>query len=729
MSIGTDLSSIVLKVSEASSRDAGKCLSRMDPKDMEKLGVSVGDIVKLNGKRTTVAKVMPAYPEDRGKQAVKIDGLTRRNADVGIGEKVKLELTPARPAARIVLAPAAGKRALSQQRDTKYVGKLLNDLPVISGDLVRATLFGSQFQDFTVSHTTPDGVVLIRPETRIHIEGQEGKSLEKAHLSYEDIGGLDKAVQRVREMIELPLRHPQLFESVGIEPPKGVLLHGPPGCGKTLLARAVANETDAAFFSISGPEVIHKFYGESERHLREIFEQASQKAPSIIFIDEIESIAPKRENVVGDVEKRVVAQLLALLDGLRDRGQIVVVAATNLPNLLDPALRRPGRFDREIIIGIPDSSARLQILEIHTRGMPLAEDVDLEKMAEITHGFTGADLEALSREAAMIALRKIIPQIDFELEVIPYELLMDLQVTMDNFMDALNEVEPSGIREVFTEIPNVNWTDVGGLEGIKRELQEAAEWPIKYADIFKHANVSPVKGILIHGAPGTGKTLLAKAVATESQANFISIKGPQLISKWVGESEKGIREVFKKARQASPCVLFLDELDALAPARSSSSDSHVSERVISQLLTEMDGIEELWGVVVLAATNRPDLIDPALLRPGRLDLILEMPVPDESARLEIFNIHTKGKPIGDDIDLIRLARMTEGYVGADIEFICRRASMLAIRDFICRVAAFEEKEGNRNYSKLKICMSHFQAAMEMISRRVAEGFAWEKEGQ
>ena len=708
MSVGTDVSIIILKVSEASSRDAGKGLARIDPKDMESLGASVGDVVKMHGKRATVAKIMPAYPDDRGKQAVKIDGLTRRNADIGIGEKVKLELSPARPAARITLTPAAGKRAFSQQRDTKYVGKLLNDLPVVSGDLVRATLFGSQFQDFIVSSASPEGVVIIRPETRIRIEGQKGESVEKAHISYEDIGGLDKAIQRVREMIELPLRHPQLFDSVGIEPPKGVLLHGPPGCGKTLLARAVANETDAAFFSISGPEVIHKFYGESERHLREIFEQAGQKAPSIIFLDEIESIAPKRENVVGDVEKRVVAQLLALLDGLRDRGQVVVVAATNLPNLLDPALRRPGRFDREIVIGIPDSQARLQILEIHTRGMPLAENVDLEKMAEITHGFTGADLEALSREAAMIALRKIIPQIDLTLEMIPYELLASLEVTMDNFFGALNEVEPSAIREVFTEVPNVRWTDVGGLEEVKRELQEAAEWPLKYADVFQHANIAPTKGILIHGAPGTGKTLLAKAVATESQANFISVKGPELMSKWVGESEKGIREVFKKAKQSSPCVLFLDELDALAPARSGSSGSQVPERVISQLLTEMDGIEELRGVLILGATNRRDLIDPALLRPGRFDLLLEMPVPDEPARLAIFRIHASGKPVDDDVDLALLARTTEGRVGADIEFICRRATMLAIREFIQTEGENEE----RDFSKLKVNMSHFQAAMQ-----------------
>jgi len=706
--------SVVFKVSEASSRDAGKGLARIDPKDIESLGASVGDIVKIHGKKITVAKIMPAYPEDRGKQTIQIDGLTRRNADVGIGEKVTIELSSTRPATRVVLIPS-GKQAFSQQKDTGYVGKLLNDLPILSGDIVRATLFGSQFQDFIVSDTAPDGVVLIRPETKIRIEtqeGKEGKNLDKTSISYEDIGGLDKAIQKVREMIELPLKYPQLFEKLGIQPPKGVLLYGPPGCGKTLLARAVANETDATFFSVSGPEVIHKFYGESEKHLREIFEQAKAKAPSIIFIDEIDSIAPKRENVVGDVEKRVVAQLLALLDGLKDRGQVIVVAATNLPNLIDPALRRPGRFDREIVIGIPDSQARLQIIEIHTRGMPLAEDVDLKRIAEITHGFTGADLEALCREAAMLTLRKVIPLIDYELEMIPYELLVELEVKMDNFIEALKEVEPSGIREVFTEIPNVRWSDVGGLEEIKRELQEAIEWPLKYADVFKYTNISPLKGIIIYGAPGTGKTLLAKAVATESQANFISIKGPQLISKWVGESEKGIREVFKKARQASPCILFLDELDALAPSRSNSSDSHVSERVISQLLTEMDGIEEMRGVVVLAATNRLDMIDPAILRPGRIDLLLEMPIPDEPIRLAIFKIHTNGKPVGADVDLSKLAQITEGYVGADIEFICRRASILAIRDFIQTI------EESKDYTNIKIHLSHFLAAMDQHNNRL-----------
>ncbi|MBD3182387.1 CDC48 family AAA ATPase [Candidatus Poribacteria bacterium] len=712
MGAGTEPNTINLKVSEGLNRDAGKGLARMDPEDMKKLDVSVGDIISIRGKRMTVAKVMPAYPDDRGKEIIQIDGLTRRNADTGIGEKVKLSPVSAQPAKLIYLTQASGKTRFSQQRDTKYVGKLLNDLPVVSGDVVRATLFGSRFQEFIVSKTSPDDIVLIHPDTRINIEGQREGGQNKAGIAYEDIGGLDKAIQRVREMIELPLRHPQLFQKLGIEPPKGVLLHGPPGCGKTLLARAVANETDAAFFSISGPEVIHKFYGESERQLREIFEQAKQKAPSIIFLDEIDSIAPKREKVVGDVEKRVVAQLLALLDGLKDRGQIVVVGATNLPNMIDPALRRPGRFDREIVIGIPDAPARLQILEIHTRGMPLFDDIDLDKMAEITHGYTGADLEALSREAAMTALRTIIPKIDFDIDSIPYEILNDLNVTMDNFMDALNEIEPSGIREVFTEVPNVHWEDVGGLEEIKQELQEAVEWPMKYADAFKYANISPTKGVLIHGAPGTGKTLLAKAVATESQANFISIKGPELISKWVGESEKGIREVFQKARQSSPCVLFLDELDAIAPPRSGASDSHVSERVISQLLTEMDGIEELRGVVVLAATNRRDLIDEALLRPGRLDLVMEMPKPDEKTRLEIFKVHTREKPLADDINYDELAKMTDDRVGADIEFVCRRAAMIAIREFIQKSKDEQEKD----YTQIKINMEHFQAAMKAIER-------------
>jgi transitional endoplasmic reticulum ATPase len=542
------------------------------------------------------------------------------------------------------------------------------------------------------------------------MKGEMAGEKEDVGVTYEDIGGLHKEINKIREMIELPLKYPEVFERLGIEAPKGVLLHGPPGCGKTLIARAVANETDAYFCHISGPEVIHKFYGESEAHLRAIFEKAREQAPAIIFLDEIDAIASKREEIRGDqqVERRVVAQLLALMDGLKSRGKVIVIGATNIPNVLDPALRRPGRFDREISIGIPDKNGRLEILHIHTRGMPLASDVDLERLAEITHGFIGADLEALSREAAMITLRKIMPKIEFEADCIPYELLLELEVTMDDFTEALKEVEPSAIREVFTEIPDVKWSDVGGLEEIKRVLKETIEWPLKYPDLFKKANTNPAKGILLTGLPGTGKTLLAKAVASESGVNFISVKGPALLSKWVGESERGIREVFKKAKQASPCIVFFDEIDAIAPTRGASADSHVTERVISQLLTELDGIEELKGVVVLAASNRPDIIDPALLRAGRFDLQLELPIPDEKTRLEIFKVHTRGKSLADDVDLQSLAKVTEGMVGSDIEAASRRASMLAIREFINQ----EEKD----LTKFKISARHFSRALETMRR-------------
>src|SRR5712691_4101091 len=683
MSQETGVSRITLKVSEASSRDVGKGLVRLDPKDMQQAGVSVGDIVLICGKRATAAKVMPAYQEARGQQSIQIDGLTRRNAGVGIGEKATLERASARPAARITLSPVDGRLALTRERDRDYVGKLLNDLPVQTGDVIRATLFGSRFQDFTVLDTHPDGVVLIRADTRLRIEGTEDKSPARARIAYEDIGGLDKAIQRVREMIELPLKYPQVFERLGIEPPKGVLLHGPPGCGKTLLARAVANETDATFLVVSGPEIIHKFYGESEARLREIFEQARQKAPSIIFLDELDSIAPKREQVVGEVEKRVVAQLLALMDGLESRGDIIVIGATNLPNSLDPALRRPGRFDREIVIGIPDAQARRHILDIHTRGMPLTEEVDLEKLAAVTHGFTGADLAALCREAAMVTLRKIMPQIDFDLEALPYELLLELTVGMEDFLAALREVEPSALREVFVEVPNVTWEDVGGLEEIKARLKEAVEWPLQYRALFEYARLRAPKGILLHGAPGCGKTLLAKALARESEVNFIAVKGPELMSKYVGESERGMREVFKKARQAAPCIVFFDEIDALAPRRGTvGGESHAAERVVSQLLTEMDGIEDLKGIWVLAATNRLDMIDPALLRPGRFDLLFALPAPDEAGRLAILRVHTRGKPLAEDVDLQALASESAGWIGADLEAWCREATTAALREFL-----------------------------------------------
>ncbi|MDP8258044.1 MAG: CDC48 family AAA ATPase, partial [Candidatus Aadella gelida] len=649
----TKKNSVTLKVKEALPKDAGRAIIRIDPTVINTLGLEIGEIAIIEGKRETAAKVMPCYAEDRGKNIVQMDGILRENSKTGLDEKIKIKKTESKPAAKITLSPLTISNILQRGKDTKYISTLIEGLPVSTGDRIRATLFGSRSCDFKVEDTIPEGIVLINSSTLIRIKEKE-VSVEKAKVAYEDIGGLSSQIQKIREIIELPLRYPQVFERLGIDPPKGVFLYGPPGTGKTLIARAVANETDAYFNHISGPEIMGKFYGESEGRLRSVFEDAKKHAPAIIFIDEIDAIAPKREDMGGEkqVERRVVAQLLALMDGLESRGHVIVIAATNIPNTIDSALRRPGRFDREISIPIPDKKGRLEILQVHTRGVPLAKDVSLEKLAEITHGFVGADLEALAREAAMLALRKILPKIDFELSDIPYETLMALEVTMDNFAEAMKEVEPSAIREVFVEVPNVKWEDVGGLQKIKEDLKEAIEWPLKYSDTFAKANTKPPKGILLYGLPGTGKTLLAKAVANESGVNFISIKGPQLISRYVGESERGVREIFKKAKQAAPTILFLDEIDSLVPRRgSSSTDAHVTERVISQFLTEMDGIEELKGVVVLAATNRLDLIDPALLRSGRFDLLLEMPVPDEKTRSEIFKIHTKNMPLAKDIDL------------------------------------------------------------------------------
>ena len=1096
MTAKKDDKTLMLKVKEALSKDVGRAIARIDPEDMKELGLDVGESIEINGKRRTVAKIMPCYAEDRGKKIIQMDGISRENAQIGLDEKVRINIIDAKPANKITLSPLTISSLLKGDGDAKYLGSLIEGLPVMSGDKIRATFFGSKSCDFKVVDTIPDGVVLINAATLIRMEIKKQGEAKTATVSYEDIGGLGTQIQRIREMIELPLRYPQVFERLGIGAPKGVLLHGPPGCitgeslvaledgrlikiedvaknlepniyiadlpvyppasakalhvydvpetielltetgkrlrmtpnhplltsegwreaeklkvgeeikvfnwipspqnkvpmgftlnlqytynknvslpsewdediafllgafvaegdawkgriaftinqneeefkkiildkmlkfgpiyekisiprkkrsikirfcnaglsrffeyyhkkeipspillspnnvaaaflkglfegdgsvmlrthrnvkkykskeykyyqiertvslksssrllleqcqtlllrfaissriydsiyksndkileshvlyirgrtnlvkftenicfasqrkneklkqviksfkrdmkmhlqsefekikslekkygwqrvydfevptthsffsngilshntGKTLIARAVANETDAYFTHISGPEVMGKFYGESEGKLRAIFEDAQAHAPAIIFIDEIDAIAPKREEMGGEkqVERRVVAQLLALMDGLESRGQIIVIGATNIPNTLDPALRRPGRFDREISIPIPDKNGRLKILEIHTRGMPLAEDVSLEKLAEITHGFVGADLEALAREAAMSALRKILPKIDFEMAEIPYETLMKLEVTMDNFLDAMKEVEPSAIREVFVEVPDVKWSDVGGLEDIKEELKEAVEWPLKYSDLFKKAGTNPPKGILLYGVPGTGKTLLGKAIATESGVNFISVKGPSLISKYVGESEKAIREVFKIAKQASPTILFFDEIDSIVPRRgSSSTDAHVTERVISQFLTEMDGIEELKGVVVLAATNRLDLVDPAILRSGRFDILFELPKPDEKTREEIFKIHTKNKPLTKEVDLKGLAGETEGKVGADIEFICRKASMLAIREYI----EAQSSKSKAQSPELKISKRHFEEALRLMNTK------------
>jgi len=700
--------SLTLKVAEAGSKDVGRGIVRFDPADFKKMGVEVGDVVTIKGKRETAAKVLPAYMEDRGKGLIRMDGITRENARVGLDEKIVAKKTDSSPAQKIVVDPLT----LMRSHDARYIGSLLEGLPLVEGDTVRARLFGTRTQDFKVISTRPEGVVMIHPKTMMKIQKKKEPGETKARISYEDIGGLGKEIRRIREMIELPLKYPQVFERLGVEPPKGVLLHGPPGCGKTLIARAVANETDAYFGHISGPEIMHKYYGESEAHLRRIFDEATTHSPSIIFFDEIDAVAPKREDMGGEkqLEKRVVSQLLALMDGLSSRGHIIVIGATNIPNVLDPALRRPGRFDREIEISIPDKNGRLEILDVHTRGMPLADDVDLVRISEITHGFVGADLEALSREGAMVTLRKIFPNIDFEMEEIPYEDLMKLNVTMDDFMEALKEVEPSAIREVFTEISDVKWEDVGGLNNVKKVLKETIEWPLKYSNLFEHAKTTPSKGILLFGPPGTGKTLLAKAVASESEVNFISIKGPEILSKWVGESEKGIREVFRKAKHASPCIIFFDEIDSLIPKRGSEAASHVVDRVISQFLTELDGIEDLKGIVVLAASNRLDIIDPALLRAGRFDFHLELPVPDKETRLEIFKVHTRGKPLGSDVKLKSLVSATEGLVGADIESIVRKASMGAIREFI-------ETE-SEDYSGFMILNKHFQEALKEINNQM-----------
>jgi transitional endoplasmic reticulum ATPase len=706
---------VLLRVAEAPGKDVGRGLARLDPKDLAKLGVQVGDILQVVGERTTVAKVMPAYAEYRGKGLIQIDGIVRGNARVGLDQRVKVRPAAHAAAHRIVLKPV-GDIAPLKGNDSRYVGRLLEGLPVVPGDRVRATLFGSRYQDFEVVSTQPkDRCVVVEAHTQIAIEGGESqpKATKAGGIAYEDVGGLRKEIRRVREMIELPLRYPQVFERLGIDAPKGVLLHGPPGTGKTLLARAVAHETEAAFISVSGPEIIHKFYGESEAKLRGIFEQARKSAPCIIFLDEIDAVAPKRENVQGEVEKRVVAQLLALMDGLNARGQVIVIGATNLPNLLDPALRRPGRFDREIEIGIPDAAARRDILEIHTRGMPLVDDVDLGKLAAMTHGFVGADLEALCREAAMTTLRNVMPEIDFAGNDLSMDLLLSLKVKMEHFLSALSEVEPSAIREVVVEVPDVKWEDVGGLEQVKRELREAVSWPLEHSDLLQHAGVSAAKGILLYGIPGTGKTLLAKAVASQSGVNFISVKGPALMSKYVGESERGIREVFKKARQVAPCVLFFDEIDSLAPVRGDGADSNVSQRVISQLLTEMDGVEELKGVLVIAATNRKDILDPALLRPGRFDLRLEVPPPDLDGRTKVFEVHLRGKPISADVHALDLAERSDGFTGADIQAACRRAGVLAVREFL----AGQEKD----ISKMSILLRHLLQGIESVFE--GEGFS------
>ncbi|MEM0215599.1 MAG: CDC48 family AAA ATPase [Archaeoglobaceae archaeon] len=700
---------IMLRVAEAYYRDVGRGIARIDPEIMEKLGIQSGDIIEIIGKESVPAIVWPSYPEDRGKGIIRIDGNLRSNAGVGIDDKVKIRKVDAKPAEKITLAPMEAVRITGGEN---YLLRLLEGRPVVRGQKVRVEIFGYTLT-FVITATKPTGVVVVNRSTEIELKEKPAEEVKRAvpNVTYEDIGGLKRELRLVREMIELPLKHPELFQRLGIEPPKGVLLYGPPGTGKTLIAKAVANEVDAHFISISGPEIMSKFYGESEQRLREIFEEAKQNAPSIIFIDEIDSIAPKREEVTGEVERRVVAQLLALMDGLESRGQVIVIAATNRPDAIDPALRRPGRFDREIEIGVPDRDGRKEILEIHTRKMPLAEDVNLDELADATNGFVGADLEALCKEAAMHALRRVLPEIDIEKEI-PSEVIENLKVTREDFIEALKNIEPSAMREVLVEIPRVRWEDIGGLENAKQELREAVEWPLKYPEVFRTTNIKPPKGILLYGPPGTGKTLLAKAVANESNANFISVKGPELLSKWVGESEKHVRDMFKKARQVAPAIIFFDEIDSLAPRRGSIGDSHVTERVVSQLLTELDGLEELREVVVIAATNRPDLIDPALLRPGRIERHVYIPPPDKEARKEIFRIHLRNKPLAEDVSLDELAEKTEGYSGADIEAVCREAGMLAIREAL--KPGVTREEAKEIAKKLKITKRHFEEALRKV---------------
>jgi transitional endoplasmic reticulum ATPase len=708
---------ISLKVAEAEQRDIGRKIARIDPDVIERLNITSGDALELSslGKKTTVLS-WPARSNDRGKGLIRVDGYTRNRLDVGINDHIEVKKVESKDAKSITFAPTEPLRIVGAE---EYLSEYLNGQLMTKGDTIPLNVMGQRV-DLVVISTNPSGPVIVNDSTKITVSEESAKAVQVSKeggvpsITYEDIGGLGDAVGRVREMIELPLRHPELFKRLGVEAPKGVLLHGPPGTGKTLLAKAVANETNTSFYTIGGPEIMSKYYGESEEKLRSIFEQAEKNAPSIIFIDEIDSIAPKREEVSGEVERRIVAQLLSLMDGMSSRGKVVVIGATNRVNAIDPALRRPGRFDREIEIGVPDRNGRLEVLQIHTRGMPLAKDVNLEKIADISHGFVGADLQSLSKEAGMRALRKILPEIDLSSQSIPVETLRKIIVTMQDFMDVVKEMEPSAMREVFVEVPDVKWEDIGGLSSIKQELQEAVEWPLKYQGVFAYADAMPPKGILLYGPPGTGKTLMAKAAANESEANFISIKGPELLSKWVGESEKGVREVFRKARQAAPCIIFFDEVDAIAPRRGGGmgADSHVTERLISQLLTELDGLEILTNVVVIAATNRPDIIDPALLRPGRFDRLLYVPPPDKNSRMQIIKIHTKKKPLAEDINMDDLVAHTEGYTGADIASLASAAVMLALREHVAKYK--DPKEADSHQQELKIHMKHFEDAMKKI---------------
>ena len=708
-----------LKVLEAYTRDVGRGVARIDYDSMDTLNASTGDVIEIKGKRRTVAKCLPLYPSDEGKGIIRIDGLGRNNSGIAIGDTISVRKIKAVAAEKVVVAPLEAIPPI----DERYLADALESVPLIKGDNVMVPYFGGRLTFQVIGVTPAADAVLITQKTVFHI-AEKGETLRGVpQVTYEDIGGIHNEIKKVREMIELPLRHPEIFEKLGIEAPKGVLLYGPPGTGKTLLAKAVANESQAHFISISGPEIMSKFYGESEARLREIFKEAREKAPSIIFVDEIDSIAPKREEVTGEVERRVVSQMLSLMDGLEGRGKVIVIAATNRPNAIDPALRRPGRFDREIEIKVPDKKGRKDILAIHSRNMPLAAEgqelpVNIDKIASVSHGYVGADLEYLCKEAAMKCLRRLLPELNLEEEKLPPETLDKLIVNHDDFTKALIEVTPSGMREVFIENPDIKWEEVGGLEDVKRELQEAVEWPMKYPGLYDKLGHSMPRGILLHGPSGTGKTLLAKAVATQSEANFISVRGPELLSKWVGESERGIREIFKRARQSAPCVVFFDEIDSIAPIRGAGGETAVTERVVSQLLTELDGMENMHGVIVLAATNRADMIDPALLRPGRFDKIIQIPLPDKESRKSILKINAEKIPTITEasdpkhIDFEKLAEITDGLSGADTASIANTAVSLVIHEFLDSHP--DVKDIEKATIDAKVSMKHFEEAVKKV---------------
>ena len=715
------MNELQLTVVKAYPKDAGRGMARLDPYVLQMLQLSPGDIIEIEGRRVTGAKVWRADRQDWGQETIRIDSYVRQNAGSGIGERVKIRRAPVKDAERVVFAPPQGSEVQFGPDADTIVKQQTFKRPLLLGDIIpiltTPSPFGGQMLPLIVTETVPEGMVLVDKQTEIVLLEKPVIGFDSAKgtgITYEDIGGLHDEVERVREMIELPMKHPEVFQKLGIDPPKGILMYGPPGTGKTLIAKAVANESGAYFLYIAGPEIIGKYYGESEQRLRDIFEEAEEKSPSIIFIDEIDSIAPKREDVYGEVERRVVAQLLSLMDGLEERGQVAVIAATNRVNAIDPALRRPGRFDREVEIGVPDLEDRIEILQIHVRGMPLSDDVDLCELAENTHGFVGADLSSLTRESAMKTLRKYLPEINLDDEEIPKEVLDGMIVTGEDFEDALREIEPSAMREVLVEIPHVTWDDVGGMDAVRRELQEVIEWPLNNPERFKKMGTTPPKGILLYGPPGTGKTLLAKAAANESKANFISISGPQLLSKWIGESEKAIRETFKKAKQVAPAIIFFDELDALAPIRGMDS-ARVTDRVLNQLLTELDGLQTLKDVIVVAATNRPDIVDPALIRSGRFDRLVYVGVPTKSGREAILRIHTKGMPL-TNVDLTELADITEGYVGSDLESLCKESAMLAMREDLDQIEMrhFEEAIQKIRPTANTDITDHYQRVQEMF---------------